>query len=150
MGVMVVSRLVSTQTPLEWFNLFKVTVYTEYPLHHSDITQIFTTSISTAINCRNWTEKLLMWRSAGSWDQFEPESLKVAPHKTQSCISIYTLSQKFVTQEWNQNIDAYPPHHNIDTNRRVGLGLSSCDTWDRRITLIKLKLAANKPLTVQF
>lgn len=49
----------------------------------------------------NW--KLLMWRPVGSWDQFQPELLEVAPHKTQNYISIYILSRKFVTQEWNQN-----------------------------------------------
>lgn len=49
----------------------------------------------------NW--KLLMWRPVGSWDQFQPELLEVAPYKTQNYISIYILSRKFVTQEWNQN-----------------------------------------------
>lgn len=52
----------------------------------------------------------------------DPESLEVAPYKTQNYISIYILSQKFVTKEWNQNIDAYPPHHNSDTQQKGWLG----------------------------
>lgn len=145
---MVISFLVANQTPLERFNLFTVTAYTEYPPLHSDTTQIYITSTSIAISCRNWIE------SFSYEDLLDPEISLIPSHSKQPHTSHKSVFQfiSFLRSLWSKSgsrkLMLTLPIKTVIQTEGLAWGLQVV-IHDRRTTLNKFKLTANK-LTVQF